>query len=53
MVFLVMLRYSLVARIYAKSFKLCHGGKRANPQERTSVRDWGERMQPTQRQPEG
>ncbi|ORT71469.1 addiction module toxin RelE [Citrobacter werkmanii] len=48
-----MWRYSLVARLYAKSFKLYQGGKRANPQERTSVRDWGERMQPTQRQLEG
>ncbi|ASK02214.1 hypothetical protein AM349_13280 [Citrobacter freundii] len=26
------------------------GGKEANPQERTSVRDWGERLQPTLRQ---
>ncbi|ASE43041.1 addiction module toxin RelE [Citrobacter braakii] len=25
-------------------------GKGANPQERTSVRDWRERLQPTQRQ---
>ncbi|PNP34655.1 addiction module toxin RelE [Citrobacter amalonaticus] len=31
--------------MYTKSFRLHQGGKRANPQERTSVRDWGERAQ--------
>ncbi|PAV95944.1 addiction module toxin RelE [Hafnia paralvei] len=39
--------------LYAKSFKLHQGGKRANPQTRTYVHDWGERVQPTQRQHEG
>ncbi|PAN76744.1 addiction module toxin RelE [Enterobacter cloacae] len=39
--------------IYTKSFKLHQGGKSENPQELTQVSDWGEQMQPTQRQLEG
>ncbi|POT56825.1 addiction module toxin RelE [Citrobacter amalonaticus] len=34
--------------LYTQNHSRC--GKGANPQERTSVRDRGERLQPTQRQ---
>ncbi|AVE81079.1 addiction module toxin RelE [Klebsiella oxytoca] len=36
-------------RCYAKSFALHQGGKDANPQELTSVSDWGAHPQPTKR----
>ncbi|EAA7241935.1 addiction module toxin RelE [Salmonella enterica] len=39
--------------LYSKSFELPQGGKRVNLQERTYVRDWSERAQPTQNQLEG
>ena len=46
--------YSTVSHdIYPKSFGLPVGGKAVNPQELTQVSDWGERVQPTPRQPEG
>ena len=38
---------------YSKSFGLGQGGKPENPQELTQVSDWGERVQPTQKQVEG
>ncbi|MCL6407397.1 hypothetical protein EXT70_17265 [Dickeya dadantii] len=38
---------SSVARPYPIDFKRQKGGNRANPQELTSVSDWGERGQPT------
>ncbi|EAW1718415.1 addiction module toxin RelE [Salmonella enterica subsp. indica] len=36
-------------RCYAKAFALHRGGKEANPQELTSLSDWGELPQPTKR----
>ncbi|AWS96357.1 addiction module toxin RelE [Citrobacter werkmanii] len=39
--------------LYTKSFELHQGGKRVSPQELTKVSDWGEGVQPTQRQLEG
>ncbi|EBS6550208.1 addiction module toxin RelE [Salmonella enterica subsp. enterica serovar Newport] len=38
---------------YTKSFSLYQGGKKTNPDERTSVNDSGECTQPTRIQVEG
>jgi len=35
--------------LYTKLFRLHQGGKDGNPRELTSVSDWGEQTQPTQR----
>jgi len=40
---------AILAGYDTKSFTLYQGGKGASPLERTQVRDWGERVQPTQR----